>query len=143
MNLSVARRAPSWFQLAAWALCGASGSLVFLGAFTVGPFAAVPTAVFAGVALLAGGANFSAVGAAAGVGPWAFVLGWLNRDGPGQVCVTSGSSYSCTEEFTPWPSFVAGVVMIAASVSVFVILRRRSAMRLAHVRNGRSQSPLR
>jgi hypothetical protein len=46
-----------------------------------------------------------------------------------QVCGTSGGNYSCTEEFTPWPSVVAGVLMIAASASVFVILRCRSELR--------------
>jgi hypothetical protein len=71
MNLSIARRAPSWIQFGAWALCGASGALVLLGAFTVGPFAIVPAAVFAGVALIAGGANFSAVGGVA----WSRSLG--------------------------------------------------------------------
>ena len=77
--------------------------------------------------LLLGGANPSAVGAVAGVGVWAFVIGWLNRDGPGEVCTGSAANSSCTQEFAPWPSYIAGALMIGVAVVVFAVLQRRSA----------------
>ena len=119
-------REPSWFQFAAWGLCGAGAALILLAAFTFGPLAILPAAVFAGIALLAGGANISAIGSAAGVGVWGFVIGWLNRDGPGEVCTSSNSGSSCTQEFAPWPSILAGALMLGVSVTVFELLRRRS-----------------
>jgi hypothetical protein len=99
-------RAPAWRQFAAWALCGASAAFILVGAFAVGPLAIVPTALGALLALRLGGSNVSAVGAAAGVGSWGFVLGWLNRDGP-------------------WPYLVVGAVLVGGSAGVFVHGRRR------------------
>lgn len=118
-------REPSWFQFAAWALFGASTALILLAAFTFGAVAIVPAAVFAGIALVAGGANVSAIGSAAGVGGWGFVLGWLNRDGPGNVCTSSGTGVSCTQEFAPWPSVLAGALVVGATVAAFAVLQRR------------------
>ena len=117
-------RPPSWSQFVAWAGCGASAIFILVGAFAYGPLAVVPAVLFAGAALVLGGANGSAVGSAAGVGAWAFVLGWLNRDGPGMVC--SSAAGTCNQEWAPWPFWLAGVLFVVVPVIVFVHLRRES-----------------
>jgi hypothetical protein len=53
------------------------------------------------------------------------VLGWLNRDGPGEVCTTSAHSVACSQEWTPWPFWLTGTLLIAIPVIVFA--RRQQA----------------
>lgn len=124
-------RAPSWPQFAAWALCGASAAFVLIGAFAFGPLAAVPAAVFAGVAVLLGGANRSAIGVAAGVGAWGFVLGWLNRAGPGEVCTATARGSVCNQEWSPWPFWLVGLILVIIPMTVFLRARRQRAARQA------------
>ena len=124
--MRLATRGPAWQQFAAWALCGASAAFIFVGAFVVGPLGILLTLLFAVLATRLGGDNISAVGAAAGVGAWGFVLGWLNRDGPGGVCTSTDTSTSCSQEWTPWPFWLAGALLVAGSVVVFTYARRRS-----------------
>jgi hypothetical protein len=122
----LAARAPAWRQFAAWALCGASAAFTLVGAFAVGPLAILPTILFAVLATRLGGDNISAVGAAAGVGGWGFVLGWLNRDGPGEVCISTGTGGSCSQEWAPWPFWITGALLVVGSAAVFVYGRSRS-----------------
>jgi hypothetical protein len=122
-------RRPSWLQFAAWAACGASAALILVAAFAFGPLAILPAGLFAGTALLLGGANVSAVGAAAGVGAWGFVLGWLNRDGPGDVCTAPNGGMHCTEEWAPWPFWLLGAVLVLGPTVLFQFLRRRTPHR--------------
>ena len=125
-------RAPSWGQFAAWALCGASAAFILVGAFAVGPLAIVPTGLLAVLAVRLGGANISAVGTAAGIGIWGFVLGWLNRDGPGDVCTAAANGGgSCTQEWAPWPFWLIGGLLVVAPITAFVFVRRRSRRTLA------------
>jgi hypothetical protein len=49
-------------------------------------------------------------------------IAYLNRDGPGTVCTTSGSGQSCVAEYTPWP-FLAGALFLAV-VGVALLVRR-------------------
>jgi hypothetical protein len=107
-------------------LCGASAALILLAAFAWGPLGVLPAAAFAALALLLGGANISAVGAAAGVGVWGFGLGWLNRDGPGDVCTASHGGSTCTTQWAPWPFWLAGAVLVVVPVVLFGWLRCRS-----------------
>jgi hypothetical protein len=119
-------RAPRWRQFAAWAGCGASAAFTFVGAFAVGPLAILPTILLAVLATRLGGDNVSAVGVAAGVGAWGFVLGWLNRDGPGEVCTTTATGGGCTQEWSPWPFWLAGAFLVTASVAGFAYVSRLS-----------------
>lgn len=121
-------RDPSWVQFTTWALCGAGVALPLAAAFAVGPLAMVPAVLFAGIAVLLGGANVSAVGAAAGIGAWGIVIGWLNRDGPGEVCTTTPSSDTCTDEWSPWPWFAVGVLLAGSAAVLFRTFRRRSRL---------------
>jgi hypothetical protein len=122
----VVHRRPSWLQFAVWALCGATAALVLLAAFAWGPLAVAPAAAFAGLAVLIGGANISAIGTIAGAGAWGFLLAWLNRGGPGDVCHAVSGGTQCDQEWAPWPFAVAALVLIGVAVTVFVMARRRA-----------------
>jgi hypothetical protein len=118
-------RVLSWPQFAAWSACGASAALILVAAFAWGPLAILPAAAFAVLALLLGGANVSAIGAASGVGAWGFVLGWLNRDGPGDVCTTTRGGSTCAEQLAPLPFWLIGAVLVVVPLVVFGRLRYR------------------
>lgn len=119
----------SWLQFAAWAISGAALAMGLLAAFTFGPFALLAAPLFAGVAVLLGGANVSAVGAGVGPGVLSIGVAWLNRDGPGSVCSADVAGQVCTQEWAPWPWFAAGVVLIAIPVTVFVHARHHDQWR--------------
>jgi hypothetical protein len=53
------------------------------------------------------------------------LLAWLNRDGPGTVCRTTGDVSACTEQWSPWPFLVVAVVMAAGGT--FLALGGRRA----------------
>lgn len=46
------------------------------------------------------------------------MLAWLNRSGPGMVCTTRGDVSGCTQEWSPWPFLVVGLLMIAAGLLI-------------------------
>jgi hypothetical protein len=115
-----------WFF--AWLLVGLLGVTGLLAAF------ATPIAL-AGLALAGVGAAFllprsdTAVGLA-GLGSGAAVVllyvGYLNRDGPGEIChghlAVGHGEISCTQEWTPWPFFALG----AAGIAGGAIMSRRA-----------------
>lgn len=119
----------TWWQFAAWALCGASAAFVLVGAFAVGPLAIVPTALFALLAVRLGGANLSSVGVVTGIGAWCFVVAWLNRGGPGNVCTTDQHGTLCQSEWAPWPFWIAG----ALSTVIPLVLMAHRRVRARHV----------
>lgn len=127
MPTSVSRD-PSWLQWIVWALCGGAAAVVLVGAFALAPLGLIAAGGFASVALVLGGANISAIGAAAGVGSWGFVLGWQNRHGPGDYCWGSASKGGCNQEWSPWPFVIIGAVLVIASLAVFWCLKLRLRM---------------
>lgn len=100
---------PSWVQFVVWAWCGATGALVLLAAFALGPLAVVPAGAFALLATRLGGSNVSSIGTVAGLSAWAIVLGWPGR--------ADGS----------WPVFVTGCLLVLGVAFLFAFLRRRPA----------------
>lgn len=119
--------ARAWWQFVAWTACGAGLGLVFAGAFTFGIAGFAVAAVFAALAVGMGGLNHSALGMITGVGAWALVIGVLNSDGPGTVCRGSSSDQTCTEQWSPWPFWLAGAIMILLPPIVFAMARRPRA----------------
>jgi MYXO-CTERM domain-containing protein len=109
-----------WFL--AWLVVGVAWMFVLLGAMTIG-ILLVPLAL-TGTILLARhrSAAIGAYGLVSGLGlPFLFVA-YLNRDGPGEVCRTVRSGSRCTEEWSPWPWFAIGALLLLGGVALF---RRR------------------
>ena len=112
----------AWAFLA-WAATGAALCAAALTPFTVGLFVLVP-AIVALIVLLRwhGSRNASAAGLIAGAGVVALVVGYLNRDGPGNLC--NATETHCVSEWSPWPWLASGVLLVAGAVAMFVWLRR-------------------
>jgi len=71
--------------------------------------------------------------ALSGAGALPLVVAWLNRDGPGDVCTawSGGQCAAGTEEWSPWPWFAAGVVLVVAGVALSAAATRHRAPRPA------------
>jgi hypothetical protein len=112
-------------QFLLWALVGAGMSLGLLGALTIGVFV-LPVALLAGGLLLwRSRMTNSVAGAMSGAGVIPLFVSWLNRDGPGFICTSSGASgEQCLEEWSPWPWLMAGLAFVSAGVILFRRLRR-------------------
>ena len=100
-----------------WTLVGALTGLGIVGILTIGPVVLAVAAVLAGVALLMPRArNGSAYMVIAGAAAAPLTLAWLNRQGPGTVCRTSGSEQACIDQWSPWPFLAVGLVLMVGGV---------------------------
>lgn len=117
--------AVGWVWFAGWLALGACAGVGLAAILTVGIALLVPAAVGAGVLLWKGPRN-AVVGLLAGLAVPLFYIAYLNRDGPGNVCRTVAGGQSCTDEYTPIPFLVAGVVLAVAGFLLFVVLGRKS-----------------
>jgi hypothetical protein len=111
-----------WFGV--WSAIGAIYALALLAAMTIGIFV-LPVAVLATVITVRHRqALVGLPGLVSGAAlPLAYVA-YLNRDGPGNVCVTSRTGETCTEEWSPWPWLAGAVVVLLAGAIMFARRRR-------------------
>lgn len=125
MTVRTARTTSGIGMYFGWAAVGACASVGLLTPFTIGPF--VLTAAVIGAALLAWrrGLGISCAGLLSGAGLAPLYVGYLNRNGPGQVCSTNATGQSCISEWSPWPWLVAGVLLIAVGTGAYLALRRQ------------------
>ncbi|MDO8119788.1 hypothetical protein Q6346_00500 [Isoptericola sp. b490] len=119
-----------WWALAVWATVGALGgvglmALLTIGAFLLGGAAVLALAALAVEPLRSRACAVVVTGAAAG--PW--YVAWLNRDGPGTVCLRTATAVSCIDEWSPWPFVVAGAILVGVGIGAFRALRRRPGRR--------------
>lgn len=116
-----------WLLFTGWLLTGACYLLALLTVLSIGifilPVAAAGTVVLAtrrdgrrGLPGLVSGASLPL-----------FLLGYLNRHGPGTYCTTSPSGgEGCTEGLlNPWPLLALGLLVLAAGVALLLKVRRR------------------
>lgn len=71
-------------------------------------------------------------GILSGISMLAFLIAYLNRDGPGEVCIAHIGS-ACTsfeQQWSPWPFVAVAVIMVVGGVVGFVFMRRQSRKRL-------------
>ena len=122
-------RSRTVLAFAVWALAGTLAGLGALAILTIGIFVLAAAALVAvGAALLRADVE-SMAGVLVGLGAPLAWIGWLNRDGPGEVCTRTARSMTCSEEWAPWPWFAAAVCCVVAGVALFVVLARRSSVR--------------
>jgi hypothetical protein len=115
---------PSTGPFLAWGGVGAGLCLAALTPLTIG-FLVLPLAVASGIALLAWrrGRSGSVVGLLSGLGIVPLYVGYLNRDGPGNVCHTIAGGQECITEWSPVPWLVLGGLLVVAGGGLFLWLR--------------------
>lgn len=106
-------KAAAWFAL--WALAGAGAVLSVLTVLTIGVFVLPATVVLAALLVWRGDRRLAAPGLLAGMALVPLYIGYLNRGGPADVCVTTATSQTCTQELSPWPWLAAAAALAAAS----------------------------
>jgi hypothetical protein len=116
------QRVPVW-SYAWWLVVGALAGMGIAALLSIG----LVLLLLAGVLAVIGARtpslrNRSVLAIPAGVGTAVLYLAWINRDGPGNVCETTGTTTTCTDQVSPWPFVVVAAVLFAVSV----ILARRA-----------------
>jgi hypothetical protein len=92
---------------------------------TIGIFV-LPAALALGAALGWRGRRQQAwPGIVAGLGVPLLYVGYLNRGGPGIVCTSWASGGECTQETSPWPWVVAGLLLAVAGAGLSMAAARR------------------
>ncbi|MFE7854189.1 hypothetical protein ACIRP3_03760 [Streptomyces sp. NPDC101209] len=114
-----------WGWFAGWLVSGACAGVGLAALLTVGVPLVLVAVAAAGFLLWKGPGN-AVAGLLAGLAVPLFLLAYLNRDGPGNVCRAVAGGQSCTDEYAPVPFLAAGLVLAAAGLVLFVVLSRRS-----------------
>jgi hypothetical protein len=110
----------------AWGVIGAGFCLGVLSMLTIGPFVLLLTLMLTGLLLWRVDFGWAMTGMISGVAVPALYLAWLNRGGPGTVCSSyADGGQSCSDEWSPWPFVVAGLLVLVVGVAVFVRQRGR------------------
>ncbi|MFF4485527.1 hypothetical protein ACFY0F_03385 [Streptomyces sp. NPDC001544] len=102
--------------------CVALGPAALL---SVGLVLIVPGVLAAVLLLLRKGHRNAVVGGVTGLSLPLFFLAHLNRGGPGTVCRAAAGGETCTDEYAPVPFLIAGALLFAAGLLVFLVLDRR------------------
>lgn len=116
---------PAWPWFLAWLVIGAAGSLGFLTIPTIGLYLLPMSGVAAGVVASRRAARGGLPGLLSGCGLPLVYVAYLNRQGPGDICTTTGTGQSCVEEWSPWFWLAGGVVLIIAGAVWFAATERR------------------
>jgi hypothetical protein len=122
----MSRRGQASLAFLGWTTVGAGAVLGVLTILTIGIFVLPGTALLAGLLVWRGRASQAGPGLLTGCGLIPLYVAYLNRAGPGNVCTTTATGGSCTQEFSPWPWVAAGLFLVAAGVTLG-LLRRRTA----------------
>lgn len=116
-----------WGLFVAWTVLGVAWGFAFVGMASIGllilPLALVGTAVISRV-----DSSFLGLpGVLTGLGVAPLLVAYLNRHGPGAVCTHTATGGSCGQEWSPWPSLLAGVALVTAGIFWFSARARRAA----------------
>ena len=117
------RRGPSWFI--AWMPVGAGYSLAVLGAASSGLYVLIVIVAATVVLATRAGSRVGLPGLISGLSLPLFFVAFLNRSGPGTLCTSTATNYSCVEEWSPWPWLVIGIVLLVSGFVWYAIANRR------------------
>ena len=113
-----------WTWFAAWLLVGAGYALSLAGAASIGLFV-LPLPVLATILLARRqSARGGLPGLISGLGIPLLYVAYLNRAGPGTICVTTGGGQTCTDEWNPWPWLAAAVILLSLGLAAFIARQR-------------------
>ena len=102
-----------WWPYVLWGAVGALVGLGVVGILSIGIFALMLALLLAVVGVLLPASRSAAVVAVVpGLGVLPLLVGLSNLGGPGERCVSTASSSSCSELLNPWPFLVPGLVLI-------------------------------
>ncbi|WP_328431360.1 hypothetical protein [Streptomyces sp. NBC_00453] len=117
-------RASEWGWFLAWLAVGGCVALGLAALLSVG-LVLIVLGALAAVFLLRKGHRNAVVGGITGLSLPLSYLAYLNRGGPGNVCRATAGGETCTDEYAPVPFLIAGALLFAAGLLVFLILDRR------------------
>jgi hypothetical protein len=101
-----------------WLVVGAGGATGMLAILTIGIFVLPCAALLAALLTWRGYGRLAAPSLLTGSGLVLLYVAFLNRDGPGTVCTTSDASQTCTQQMSPWPWVVVGLVLASAGITL-------------------------
>ncbi|MFF5025609.1 hypothetical protein ACFY2J_15485 [Streptomyces collinus] len=114
-----------WGWFLGWLALGACAAVGLAAVVTAGLALVLLAAAAAGLLLRKGPRNATA-GLLSGTALPLLYIAYLNRSGPGTVCSTVPGSQTCTDEYTPIPFLIAGVLLLCAGFLIFTTLNRGS-----------------
>ena len=117
------RRGVMWFI--AWMLVGAGYALGVLSALSVGAYVLLITVVATIVLATRAGNRVGLPGLVSGFSLPLFFVAYLNRSGPGTICTTTATSQTCSDEWSPWPWLVIGILLFVSGCVWFAMANRR------------------
>jgi hypothetical protein len=121
-------RQAGWLVFAAWVLAGALAVFSLLGAASIGLFIAPLAAIAIWLALRFGRAGPEMLGMVSGAGAVCLLIAFLNRGTTPCTeharLVSSGETEVSCGGLAPVPWLVAGLVLVAAGVVAYALIRR-------------------
>lgn len=106
-------------------LIGGLWLLTVLGALSIGIFVLPVALVMTIMAVNRPRSWVGRPGVVTGMGLPLLFVAWLNRDGPGYVCRPIKTGETCDEQWSPWPFYLPGVVLVVGGIVWFVRRRAR------------------
>ena len=118
-------RVVGWGWFLGWLVLGGCAGVGLAAVLSVGLVLVLLAAVAAGFLLRKSPRNAIA-GSLTGLSVPLFYIAYLNRSGPGNVCHTTSSGQTCTDEYTPIPFLAAGAILFFAGFLIFMMLNSRT-----------------
>ncbi len=119
-----------WFI--AWMLVGAGYAFGVLAVLSIGAYVLLITVVATIVLATRAGNRVGLPGLVSGLSLPLFFVAFLDRSGPGTFCTTTATSQSCSDEWSPWPWLVIGIVLLVGGCVLFAMANRRRGAVDAH-----------
>ena len=107
----------------AWLIVGAAYAFSFLsftGLFIM-PIAILLTVLLARIPTSSSGVP----GLISGLGMPLLLIAYFNREGPGTICHSTATTYSCADEWSPWPWLIVGVILLIAGLLISLRKQRQ------------------
>jgi len=119
--------AAPWVLATYWGAVGGLVAFGVAGLASIGLFLLALAAVLVAVAVAVPALRRPSVpGFLIGLSAAPLYIAWLNRDGPGMVCTTDGSSTTCVDAWSPWPFVATGLLLAGGGIGLLATTRRRS-----------------
>lgn len=125
------RMVPAYVIGVLWFLVGGLASVGFLSILTIGVLLLLAAGAAAATIFIVPSLRRTQLHASplillsiSGLSCGAFLLTWLNREGPGTVCHTTPQETSCGDEWNPWILGPVGVALLAGGVILTIYVWR-------------------